>query len=687
VPDYFLEVLTEEIPAWMHDAAAVALRERLLKAEVGSESSISVHTTSRRIVVLVTNLPAGEPDRVVEVKGPPKKSAFDAEGKPAPALLGFLKKQGATLEDILPTDDEYVRVSRKVTGRATSDLLALRVPEIVEGLRWPKMMRWGGGEHSYIRPVHSVLSFFDDKPLPITIFGIASGTHTEGHRTLSSGPIEVTSHSDYLAKLERARVIVDPERRRSAMVERAHALANEAGGTPAADPSIWSQWQYLTEFPGVVRAEFPREYLELPEEVLVTVMRVHQKQLPIRDARGNLTSSFLAVMDNDADPDGNAAYGNSFVTNARFADAQFFYETDRRRKLGERSEQLEHLQFQEKLGNYLQKTSRIEQIAGRICEITGAEKGAVLEAARLCKADLVTEMVKEFTDLQGRVGGIYAREEGKPEIVWQAIYDHYQPVNVDDALPRNIAGAIVSLADRLDTLAGFFGIGAKPTGSKDPFGLRRAAQGVVQILLNRDSRAVRATVAELVDLAFAAHGFSDPAPRQELLSFFSERVATILEAQFAYDEIRAVMEARWSDLALTDVSDRIGALRAIRNDRNFLSLLDSAKRIENITAGHETTSVDASLLENESEKRLHELSVIVGSQIDELIAERRYHEALESFAALAPELEMFFKEVMVMVEDARLRTNRMSLLRTVGSTMLQVADVTKIVVDRRDYRS
>ncbi|HEX8151883.1 MAG TPA: glycine--tRNA ligase subunit beta, partial [Thermoanaerobaculia bacterium] len=463
-----------------------------------------------------------------------------------------------------------------------------------------------------------------------------------------------------------------------------------------------SQWQYLTEYPGVVRAEFRPDYLSLPEEVLVTVMRVHQKQLPIRDENGRLTNYFLAVLDNEGDPDGNAAYGNSFVTNARFADAQFFYETDRRKKLGERMEQLAHLQFQEKLGDYRQKTDRIARIAALIAVEAGCAPDDAVAAAQLCKADLVTEMVKEFTDLQGKLGGIYAREEGYPDAQWQAIYDHYLPVNIDDALPRGTAGAIVSLADRIDTLAGFFMIGARPTGSKDPFALRRAAQGVVQILLNRDKREIRIGIDKLVDIGIAAHvgqtavrsdantdKLPTPSLREDLLAFFAERVRTILETSawdFAYDEIAAAMESGWAS-SLTDLVDRITALKAMRNEPNFLSILDSAKRIANITAGHEPGPIDPSKLEAGAESRLHELASLVSEQVSELIGARDYRPALESFAALAPELEAFFKDVMVMVEDEAVRRNRMSLLRKVGGAVMRIGDVTKIVVDRRDYRA
>ena len=387
--DYFFELLTEEIPAWMHDAAAATLQERLskLSADLGAEKAddaVIVNTTPRRIAFVLKRLPAREADSELEVKGPPKKAAYDADGKPTPALTGFLKKQGAAIEDVIPTEDAYILVRRKVTGRDTGALLQESIPEIVTSLRWPKMMRWGSGEHSYIRPVHSVVSLFEDKHLPITLFGIASGSTTVGHRTLAPKSLDVASYADYVEKLNLARVVVSANDRRHFMAGRALALAKEVDGKPSEDASIWSQWQYLTEYPGVVRAEFRRDYLALPEEVLVTVMRVHQKQLPIRDRNDRLTNYFLAVLDNEGDPEGHAAYGNSFVTNARFADAQFFYETDRRKKLEERLDQLSHLQFQEKLGNYLKKTQRIERIVTRICKAAGIDAADAVIAARLC---------------------------------------------------------------------------------------------------------------------------------------------------------------------------------------------------------------------------------------------------------------------------------------------------------------
>src|SRR5438132_2820110 len=427
--EYFFELLTEEIPAWMHDAAQAALQQQLarLLEEVGAPGApVSVTSTPRRFVLFLPNVPVRESDREEEIKGPPRRAAYDAKGEPTQALHGFLRKNNATAADILEGGD-YVRIRRNVAGRQIDSVLQQRVPGIIEGLRWPRTMRWGDGQRAYIRPIHSVLSMFEGRHLPMEIFGIASGTTTSGHRTLAPHTIEVTSYNDYVTKLELARVVIDAVRRRHVMAERARVLANEMRGNPSIDAGVWGQWQYLTEYPGVIRAEFRPEYLALPEEVLVTVSRVLQNQLPIRGAGEKLTNSFLAVLDNESDPDGNAAYGNSFVINARFADAKFFYDTDRRKPLAERLDQLSHLQFQEKLGNYLDKSKRIESIARAICTHLKVDAADTLTAARLCKADLVTEMVKEFTDLQGRIGGIYAREEGYAEDVWQAIYDHYLP--------------------------------------------------------------------------------------------------------------------------------------------------------------------------------------------------------------------------------------------------------------------
>jgi glycyl-tRNA synthetase beta chain len=710
--EYFFELLAEEIPASMHEGAHAALRQRLIAFLEGIgctgdvEGQVRVQSTARRLLFRLGRLPEKEADRTDEIKGPPRRLAYDAEGAPTQALHGFLRKNIAALGDLVQSGDDYIRLQRTVTGRAMTDLLRNTVPEIVQSIRWPKSMRWGGGEQSYIRPVHSMISIFDDQPLTVTLFGTVSGTVTVGHRTLAPAPIEVTSYGDYVSKLELARVIVDADRRRMVMAEKSRALAQEIRGVPALDETIWAQWQYLTEYPGVVRAEFRMDLLTLPEEVLVTVMRVHQKQLPIRDDAGKLTNSFLAVTDNEADPDGNAAYGNSFVTNARFADASFFYQTDRKVTLESRLDSLGHLQFQERLGNYRQKTARIEALAGTIAARSGVDVEAAHHAARLSKCDLGTEMVKEFTELQGKIGGIYAREEGLADTVWQAVYDHYLPVNAEDALPRGGVGAVVSLADRLDTLCGFFLIGARPTGSRDPFGLRRTAQGIVQILLERDTWQIALGIDELVDLGLQGYAGLENRPaaadregrrkplletddRTDVLAFIADRVRMLLQSPphvLAYDEVAAAMEARWMD-SLPDLVERARAVNRLRSDPRFLSILDSAKRIANITAGQPESLLDRDLLVEAAEKSLHDRSETLAGQIGEMIAQRHYERALQAFAGMADELERFFADVMVNVDDPAIRQNRVALLRRVGGAVAPIADVTRIVVDRRELTS
>lgn len=696
--EYFFELLLEEIPAWMLEQRLERLREGLssvLRGFTGQAplaSTIRVGATSRRIWFALADLPSRQADRDEEIKGPSLKAAFGADGAPSRALEGFLKKNSAAAGDVVRRDD-YVWLRRTVVGKSIEQVLEQEVPRLVEGIHWPKTMRWGDGSRSYIRPVHSIVSIYGGKPLPVTVLGMTSGTATSGHRVLSRGTVEVSGLDDYRERLRARHVEVEPEARVATLRSKATALAAEVGGSPAADEGIWEQWKYLTEAPGMVRAEFDPSFLSIPFEVLVTVMRVHQKQLPIW-REGKLTNSYLAVMDQIGDPDGNVAGGNAFVTNARFADAKFFHETDRKSPLASRVSELARLQFQEKLGNYLEKTERIVALARAIrTEIGEGEDAAVEEAARLSKADLVTEMVKEFTELQGRIGGIYAREEGRPEDVWEAIYDHYLPVNVEDELPRTLTGGLVSLADKVDTLVGFFRIGLKPSGSKDPFALRRAAQGAVQILLNRHGWTVDIPVERLLALALRVHGVGAEAARPraaELYDFLGDRVRTLMEhpryGGYAYDEIAAAMAAGWGG-SLPDLLDRLEAVRRARRSPEFLSILDSAKRIRNI-AGEETeTAVDDSLLEHPTEKRLADLSRLVTEQIDELVATGNYAAAMDSFAGMAPELGRFFDDVLVMADDPAVRQNRIALLNRVGLAVRRIADITRIVVDRSEYNS
>ncbi|MBW3566270.1 MAG: glycine--tRNA ligase subunit beta, partial [Acidobacteria bacterium] len=615
-----------------------------------------------------------------------------ANGKPTKALEGFLRKSDASEKDVEKRDG-YVWVTKRVAGETAAGFFAGEIPAVFEKLRWPKMMRWRQ-DHEWIRPVHGVVALFDGKVVPLSIFGVESGSSTFGHRTRSSNdPIEVAGYDSYVEALAEASVVCLSDERAATLRERAAALASEAGGSAAEDGSIWDQWKFLTEFPGVVRAEFEEEYLELPAEVLTTVMRVHQKQLPIT-REGKLTSSFLAVMDAPDDPQGLAASGNAFVTNARFADALFFYRQDRKTPLADRGEQLRHLQFQEKLGDYGAKTERIEKLAQWIREVSSSKvsREAVTTAAGIMKADLVTEMVKELTELQGRIGGIYAREEGYAEEVWQAVYDQYLPQSIDDPLPRGELGMILSLADRADTLAGFFLLGLEPTGSRDPFALRRAAQGIIRILFGGAEGRLVLDTGALIRKAIAGLSGDFPVTEEEaarkLTAFLEERVRSILELDggFAYDEIDAAVAAGW-EKDLPDLEARVRALREVRERPDFLSILDSARRIANITPEGFEGTLRVDLLEHDSEKGLAELVELVNQQIAESIRERNHLRALQTFAGMAGDLERFFEDVMVNVEDVAIRENRIALLQKAASGVRPIGDVTRIVVDRKSLAS
>ncbi len=674
--DLIVEILAEEIPAWMLEERLSVLHSKLVELFSIYENQpvdgdrIHCDATSRRLWFHVAALSDRQPDRREEVKGPPESIAFKND-EATKALDGFLRKNQASADQAVRRDG-YVWLERTVEGRSLGEFMATDLPPVIEAIRWPRMMRWGTGELSFIRPVHGLIAIHGETSLDIEMFGIRSSTLTAGHRTRGAKAVEIESAAAWEEALRAENVVVRVAERVERLQETARKLASEVGGEPAEDAGIWRQWSFLTEYPGLVRSEFDEEYLELPEEVLVTVMRVHQKQLPIHQ-QGRLTRHFLSIVDAESDPEGFASSGNAFVTNARFADALFFMQVDLKRDLAERVADLEHLQFQETLGDYASKTRRITAVAEAIHAAASSSVSIedVREACTLSKADLVTEMVKEFTDLQGQVGGIYARRQQRPENVWQAIYDQYLPQSLDDELPRSESGAIVSLADRIDTLAGFFLIGLKPTGSRDPFALRRAAQGIVRILFNESPWRISISIETLIDIALDAYGSEiegdRDATRNALQEFISDRVSTVLENSFgfAYDEIAAAMAPRWSN-SLPDLRKRTAALHEARRSSDFLSILDSAKRISNIVPEGFSGSVREELTEHDAEKRLARLAAAVRSQISELIAAGSYDRALGSFASMADELEAFFDDVMVNVDDDEVRTNRLSILQLVG---------------------
>src|SRR5436305_7717026 len=550
--EYLLEVRSEEIPARMLEPGMRELATRLfeeLMARGMAPREVATGFTPRRLTLVLSGLPEREPDREEQVMGPPVRAAYAADGAPTPALTGFAKRCGVAPEALrrVATDKgEYLAAVRKTAGRPAGEVLAELVPRALAGISWAKTMRWGSGDGPWVRPVHGLVSLLDGAVVPFSLFGVAAGDTTAGHPILSPAPFAVADAAGYRRELGSRDIEVRPGERRRLLAETMRQRAAALGGRLVDDPPLLDKLAAICEIPAGLEGRFDDAFLELPAEVLSTSLRDHQSALTVEDPAGaRLLPYFLTVMDRPDDPQGRARSGNEWVVAARLADARFFYGEDRKAGLARRVEQLERLAFHERLGSYAEKSARLAALAGAICDALGwaAERGDAVAAARLLKVDLATEMVKEFTSLQGVMGGIYAREEGQPEAVWQAVYDQYLPASTEDRIPRGRVGRVAGLADRLDTLAGIFGLGLTPTGSKDPFGLRRAAQGAVRIALEGELALDLEAMAKV-----AATLYGDRLTRgvaqilDDLRPFLHDRLRYLLGlAGYAYDEIEAAL--------------------------------------------------------------------------------------------------------------------------------------------------
>jgi glycyl-tRNA synthetase beta chain len=697
--ELLLEVRSEEIPARMLEPGVKELATRTfeeLMARGIAPREVETGFTPRRLVLVMSGLPRQEPDREEQVMGPPVRAAFGADGAPTQALLGFAKRTGVAPEELARVQTEkgeYLAAARKTVGRPTREVLAEIVPRVLAGISWAKTMRWGSGEGPWVRPVHGVVCLLDGEVVPFDFFGVKAGNETEGHPTLSPAPFQVGGVEDYRGQLAQRRIEVRPVERRRHLHETMLARAEALGGTLVDDAELLDKLTAICEIPGVMEGRFDDAFLELPAEVLATSLRDHQSALTVAapaaaDGEAKLMPYFLTVMDRHDDPAGRARSGNEWVVAARLADARFFYGEDRKVPMAERAAQLGRLAFHERLGSYATKTERLVALSAAICKELdwGSEKPRAVDAARLLKADLVTEMVKEFTSLQGVVGGIYAREEGAPEEVWTAIYDQYRPASAEDAIPRGRAGQVVGLADRMDTLAGIFGLGLVPTGSKDPFGLRRAAQGVVRIALEGGLDVdLERIAAEAVRLYGERLSRPVEAILEDLRPFLHDRVRYLLGLLgYAYDEIEAALAVGVA--SLPDLKARVDALHRVRGEAGFLSVVLAAKRIANIVKdAAEAPFAEAALVEP-AEKELAAAFQEMSADIAAAAAAADYEGSLRRIAGLAPVLDRFFVEVMVMAEDPAVRANRIALLQAIGRAVSRTARLTEMVVDKAEAR-
>lgn len=701
--EFLLEIGCEEIPAWMLPRARASLKE-LLDKELQARGLLqgkAVETlgTPRRLVAIGARLAAAEPTRVNQVVGPPKSIAFDAAGKPTRAAESFAHKQGVKVADLKVVETPkgaYVAAVVRNVGRPTVKVLAEILPVLIPQIEFPRSMYWTSarGLH-FIRPIRWVVALLDGKVIGFGLEGVRSGRTTWGHRLLANKPVAVRGPADYRSALRRARVLVDPGERRRKVAGECARVAKGLGARWREDAALLDQVVDLSEHPTVISGDFAREFLALPAEVLVTVMRHHQKYFSLEDRRGGLAPHFLAVIDLDGDPGGTIRANHQAVLAARFRDAQFFWEADQKQPLAARRAQLDKVVFESRLGSYGQKVERVKALAawlGKEVSVEGrrADIAALTRAAELSKCDLTTGMVGEFPELQGVVGGLYARAQGEPEAVARALYDHYKPLGPEGSLPATLEGALLAVADKLDSIAAGFNAGLAPTGSRDPFALRRAGSGVVRIIVEKRLRlslpaAARQALAVAKQAGITKEGDADAA----LEKFLEERARHLFREGkgFAYDEVNAAFAAGWEDLV--DAQARLEAIRRLRPTPDFEPLAAAFKRIRNIleqAGGPDRSSrpLDNNRIEAGAERELYDRFLKLRPRVAELREKHNYEEALRLISSLRPQVDRFFDAVLVMAPDEALRENRLALLAHLLQEFSTVADFAEIVTGPRN---
>ncbi len=710
MPDFLIEIGCEEIPARMIDAASLELRERLnallQRERLSPRGEVRWLDTPRRLGVIAPGIPSAQPDLTEQVTGPSAQIAFK-DGQPTPAAHAFAKKVGvdvSKLEKVSTPKGEYLGAIVTRKGRTAAEILAEMLPKEVASLYWPKNMYWRKRGEVFVRPVRWLVAMLDEQVIPLELFGITAGKTSRGHRIIGEESVAISGPGGYVEAMRGARVLGAAEREQVIRKALDAATRTIPGARWREDKPLMATVVNLTEFPSVILGSFDAEFLALPEEVLVTVMRDHQKYFAIEDASGKLLPHFLAVLNTSGDSDGLIRHGNERVLRARFNDARFFWQTDQKQNLRERVELLKNVTFQKDLGSYYDKTLRVQRLASWLAETIkqngmAVRPGVVHKAALLAKTDLTTELVKEFTELQGIVGALYAEvqvldEDLRPDVqaeVAKAIYDHYKPESMEDDVPRTVEGAVLSIADKADSIAGMFALGLVPSGSKDPFALRRQANGIVKTIAEHklpfrlsdimaDARShYRGSAAEKkfsnADYAGAMHGF------------FRERLEFYLKDArgYAYDVVSAVLAADSEDVV--DAAARAEAVSKVRGSADFESISIAFKRMKNIlrqaaeNKRRIAEGLNAAALSEESEKELAALIPQAASAVENLRSTRNYEQALLEVAELRPAIDKFFDKVMVMVDDEELRANRLALLQTLVKEFTTIADFSEIVTE------
>jgi glycyl-tRNA synthetase beta chain len=681
VSDLLLEIGTEEIPARfipraLEDLAAAARAS--LEARRLTHGEVSTFGTPRRLVLAVRGIVAQQPDLANEVTGPPARAAFGPDGALTKAGTGFAKGHGVDPKDLYvkaTPKGEYLAAVRHEAGRPTAAILREEIPGWILGLRFQKSMRWGEGDLRFVRPLHWVLALFGGTILEFDLEGLKSGNRSRGHRFLAPEEFEVRDLADYLLKIRAAMVVVDPYERRGSIRRQVEAAGRAKGGVAVVDEGLLEHVTNLVEWPVAVCGSFEPGFLAVPSEVLVTAMRSHQKYFTVVDAAGKLLPWFVTISNMPAADMGQIRAGNERVLRARLSDARFFWEEDLKIPLRGRVSGLGGVVYQERLGTYLEKVERVKELARWLArEADGASEEDAERAAFLCKADLVTGMVGEFPELQGVMGRHYALHAGEKPAVAEALLEAYLPRFAGDALPLSALGAIISVADRMDTICGIFGIGMAPTGSEDPHALRRHTLAVINILAERAWPVHLHSLVEFAILALSGrHTIPSEQLRAGVLEFFRGRIENMYTAGGApVDVVRAVLSAGFD--RLPEVRRRIDALEEIRRREDFAPLAVTFKRVANIVPPGFEGEVAAALCTDPVERDLAQAVTAARAAVAALVFSGDYRGALSRIAELRPVVDHFFDGVMVLADDPTVRNNRLALLAAVQSLFADLAD-------------
>ena len=678
------EIGTEEIPARFIAKTKADMKgylEKTLKELHIEYKSIELKCTPRRFVVVIDELAENQATVEEELKGPAKKIAFDENNNPSKALLGFLKGKDISPEEVYfktVGKDEYAHIKLTKEGQAVKGLLKDIFEGMIKSTTFPKSMRWGGKNIRFVRPIRYFVCLMDEEVIDFEIEGIKTGNITKGHRFLGSSEIVINTPDEYEAKLKENFVILDDEQRKALILEQCKAVADSLGGTLMMDEDLLEEVNYIVEYPTAFYGEFDESYLSLPKEAIITPMKEHQRYFPVLDADGKLLNKFITVRNGDSYAIDNVKRGNEKVLDARLSDALFFYHEDTKKPLEAYVERLDTIVFQQKLGTILDKTKRIQNLSEKIAKALALTLPNLDRAAYLSKADLTTAMVFEFTELQGIMGRYYANLSNEPSEVAEAIYEHYLPRFAGDELPSTNEGIILALSDRLDSVAGFFAIGIQPTGSQDPYALRRQALGILNIMMEK-KLAVR--LFDLLDLALENFDFEDmdkQSVKSDLMSFFELRLKNLFtDMGIRYDVVDAIINIE--DSNPFDLLIRAKDLDAWVKNNSVTEALQTFSRISNISKEAIAGKVDEALFAHDSEAKLNTAYNSIKAEVEAMLARREYVKALELLISIKDSVDAFFDSVMIMDENMDIRANRLAMLSNIRTTMESVADLSKIV--------